>query len=157
MRHREIKAKPEPASATGPAAVFREDGRSGGTVDLRGPSAAELSVTARKATSLQVQEQILDFKRMTVSVRLSEQESELLRLRAAESGLSVSAYMRSCVLEADHLRSQVKQALAQMRSRTAPPEPARLPASVASRGVWSRLAQSAAMLLTALYPLRRSG
>ena len=51
-----------------------------------------------------------------VSIRLSALESEQLRERAAESGISVSAYMRSCVLEAEHLRSQVKQALAELRT-----------------------------------------
>lgn len=51
-----------------------------------------------------------------VSIRLNTIEAEQLRQRAAESGISVSAYMRSCVLEAEHLRSQVKQALAELRA-----------------------------------------
>jgi hypothetical protein len=118
---------------------------------------ASSAAAVNTGVSLQVQKgQILEIKRTTVSVRLSEEESERLRLRAAESGLSVSAYMRSCVLEADHLRFQVKQALAQMRARGSDPEPARLPGAVTSRGIWSRLAQSAALFLAAVYPLRRS-
>ncbi|HTJ30625.1 MAG TPA: hypothetical protein VL346_09000 [Acidobacteriaceae bacterium] len=51
-----------------------------------------------------------------VSIRLNAIESEQLRQRAAESGISVSAYMRSCVLEAEHLRAQVKHALAELRA-----------------------------------------
>jgi hypothetical protein len=51
-----------------------------------------------------------------VSIRLNAVESQQLRQRAAESGISVSAYMRSCVLEAEHLRAQVKQALAELRA-----------------------------------------
>ena len=45
-------------------------------------------------------------KQTILSVRLSEWEMEQLRERAEESGVSVSAYMRSCVLEAEHLRAQ---------------------------------------------------
>jgi predicted DNA binding CopG/RHH family protein len=51
----------------------------------------------------------------SVTIRLSIAECARLRQRAAEAGLTVSAYLRSCVLEADVLRAQVKQALAEMR------------------------------------------
>jgi len=51
----------------------------------------------------------------SVTIRLSTAECARLRQRAAEAGLTVSAYLRSCVLEADALRAQVKQALAEMR------------------------------------------
>lgn len=104
------------------------------------------------SSSLRVTDSLmLDFKRTTVSVRLSEQESDRLRQRAAESGMSVSAYMRSCVLEAEQLRLQVKQALAEMRARTGEmarertrepdvPEVHRLPAaSGAGIGAWTWL------------------
>ena len=56
-------------------------------------------------------------KCVTISVRLNEAEAEMLRCRASESELSVSDYLRSCVLEADQLRLQVKQVLAEMRTR----------------------------------------
>jgi predicted DNA binding CopG/RHH family protein len=52
----------------------------------------------------------------SVTIRLSHAECARLRQRAAEAGLTVSAYLRSCVLEADALRAQVKQALAVMRT-----------------------------------------
>ncbi len=52
----------------------------------------------------------------SVTVRLSAMECARLRQRAAEAGLTASAYLRSCVLEADTLRAQVKQALAEMRT-----------------------------------------
>jgi hypothetical protein len=57
-----------------------------------------------------------DYRKASVTIRLSEAESVRLRRRAAEAGLTVSAYLRSCVLEADALRAQVKQALAEIRS-----------------------------------------
>ena len=61
----------------------------------------------------------LDQRRTIVSVRLTEGEFACLRDRAEESGISVSAYMRSCVVDADQLRAQVKRALAEMRSLSA--------------------------------------
>ena len=61
----------------------------------------------------------LDQRRTIVSVRLTEGEFACLRDRAEESGISVSAYMRSCVVDAEQLRAQVKRALAEMRSLSA--------------------------------------
>jgi Family of unknown function (DUF6290) len=55
------------------------------------------------------------FRRAVVSIRLNDKEMTLLRQRAAESGISVSEYVRSCVVEADQLRVQVKQIVADMR------------------------------------------
>lgn len=56
-----------------------------------------------------------DRKRASITIRLSETECALLRARAAESGMTVSAYLRSCTLEVESLRAQVKEALAQLR------------------------------------------
>jgi hypothetical protein len=47
---------------------------------------------------------------------MSKAECARLHRRAAEAGLTVSAYLRSCVLEADALRAQVKQALAELKA-----------------------------------------
>jgi hypothetical protein len=55
------------------------------------------------------------FRTASVTIRLSKQESARLRQRAAEAGLTMSAYLRSCVLDADALRAQVKKALAELR------------------------------------------
>ena len=51
-----------------------------------------------------------------VTLRLSHAESAKLHERAAEAGLTVSAYIRSCVFEVEALRTQVREALAQLRS-----------------------------------------
>jgi len=96
-------------------------------------------------------------RRDTVSVRLSENESDQLRQRAAESGLSVSAYMRSCVLEADHLRAQVKLALTELRANVNQREVAQLspsPGTETDRG-WLRIfSRTAALLLAPVLWLR---
>ena len=60
-----------------------------------------------------------DLRTASVTVRLSKAECASLHRRAAEAGLTVSAYLRSCTIEAEALRAQVKEALADLRS-TAP-------------------------------------
>lgn len=52
----------------------------------------------------------------SLTVRMSGAECAQVHARAAEAGMTVSAYLRSCVFEAESLRTQVKQALAEMRS-----------------------------------------
>lgn len=54
-------------------------------------------------------------KRASITVRMSRSEMAQLQQRAAEAGLTVSAYLRSCTFEAEALRTQVKEALAQLR------------------------------------------
>jgi hypothetical protein len=63
-------------------------------------------------------------KSASVTVRLTAEEDNRLRARAAEASLTVSAYVRSCAFEVESLRAQVKEAVAQMRAveeRTAGP------------------------------------
>ncbi len=69
-------------------------------------------------------------KSASVTIRMSAAECERLHHRAAEAGLTVSAYLRSCAFEMESLRKEVKEMLAQMR----PAEPAELPAAP---GCWS--------------------
>jgi hypothetical protein len=62
-------------------------------------------------------------KTASITIRLSEPECAQLRRRAAEAGMTVSAYLRSCTLEVESLRAQVKQTLAEMRSSAPRPDP----------------------------------
>lgn len=55
-------------------------------------------------------------KRASITVRMSKAECTQLQRRAAEAGMTVSAYLRSCTFEAEALRAQVKQALAELRA-----------------------------------------
>jgi hypothetical protein len=57
-----------------------------------------------------------DTKRASITLRLSETECAQLRRRANDAGLTVSGYLRSCTLEAEVLRAQVKEALAKLRA-----------------------------------------
>jgi predicted DNA binding CopG/RHH family protein len=57
-----------------------------------------------------------ELRRASVTIRVSKAECARLHQRAAEAGLTVSAYLRSCALEAETLRAQVKEALAELRT-----------------------------------------
>jgi hypothetical protein len=67
-----------------------------------------------------------DLRSASVTVRLSKAECERLHRRAAEAGLTVSAYLRSCALEAETLRAQVKQALVELKAGSEPPQQAQI-------------------------------
>jgi hypothetical protein len=62
-------------------------------------------------------------KRASITIRLTEPECAQLRRRAAEAGITVSAYLRSCALEVESLRTQVKETLAHLRESTPVPAP----------------------------------
>lgn len=76
-----------------------------------------------------------DLKSSSITIRLSEAECAQLRQRAAEAGLTVSAYLRSCTFEAERLRALVRDTMAQLRAATstaaqpAAPRGSRLPKS----------------------------
>lgn len=61
-------------------------------------------------------------KTASVTIRITESEQAQLQERAAAAQLSVSAYLRSCIFEAESLRTQVKEALSQLRA-AAPHDP----------------------------------
>lgn len=64
-----------------------------------------------------------DRKRASITIRMSKADCEQLKRRAAEAGLSMSAYLRSCTFEAEALRTQVKEALADLRKANATENP----------------------------------
>ena len=91
-----LQAAPAPvAAAATPAAEFVE-------------AAEELALGQEKG-----------LKCASVTIRLSQEEDAQLRKRAAEAGLTVSAYLRSCTFEAERLRSLVKETLAELKRSNA--------------------------------------
>ena len=121
---------------------------------------AAAAVSDRRELATLSRNLALDQRRSIVSIRLNDSELDTLRIRAAESGISVSAYMRSCVLDAEHLRTQVKQALAQMRACTGQPEPIQLAVSTGTSNgntVWFRqVFRYVAFFFGPLFAIRRS-
>jgi hypothetical protein len=79
-----------------------------------------------------------NLKSASITIRLSKEESEQLHRRAAEAGLTVSAYLRSCTFEAESLRAMVKDTMAQLKAATSEgKQAARSHSSLGRR--WSRL------------------
>jgi hypothetical protein len=68
-----------------------------------------------------------NLKTVSVTIRVSQAEADQLHGRAAEAGLTVSAYLRSCAIEAERLRALVKETLAQLKPMAAAPERNRQP------------------------------
>lgn len=58
-------------------------------------------------------------KTSSITLRLTQAEQVQLHERAAAAKLSVSAYLRSCIFEAESLRAQVKEALSEMKAASA--------------------------------------
>lgn len=75
-----------------------------------------------------------NLKSASVTIRMSPEEAAQLHRRAAEAGLTVSAYLRSCTFEAENLRALVKDTMAQLRASTAA---GKEPATVRSGPGWS--------------------
>ncbi len=65
-----------------------------------------------------------DLRSVSVTIRLSKAECARLHKHAAEAGVTVSAYLRSCTFEAEALRAEVKMALAELRSAALKDRPA---------------------------------
>ena len=63
-------------------------------------------------------------KAASITIRVTAEEQAQLHERAAAAELSVSAYLRSCIFEAETLRNQVREALLQIRSATSLDVPA---------------------------------
>lgn len=78
-------------------------------------------------------------KTSSVTIRMSRAEWELLQARATEAKMSLSAYMRSCTLEVEELRAQVKETLAELkqaRQNEAEREPAKKPVEIEAASGW---------------------
>ena len=88
-----------------------------GAVAAIGTNAADAADTASAATPLPTGVATdRDLRSASVTIRMNKAECARLRERAAEAGLTVSAYLRSCALEAEALRAEVKQALAELKA-----------------------------------------
>lgn len=51
-------------------------------------------------------------RQVSMSLRVAASEQALIKARAAEAGISASAYLRQCALEVEQLRAQVQHTLA---------------------------------------------
>jgi hypothetical protein len=110
--HSRYKPEPEPPAQLSslpaqPSSPF--------VTELDSPASGSLFSTAARepqppATGLG------DPKSASITIRMSQAECTQLKQRAAQAGMTISAYLRSCTVEAETLRGQVKQALSQLRA-----------------------------------------
>jgi len=84
--------------------------------DAAFPERLQASPTVIQPHSAPASSRARNLKCASITIRLSQVECAQLRTRAAEAGLSISAYLRSCTFEAEALRAEVKQTLAQLRT-----------------------------------------
>jgi len=100
---------PEPmpfqAAYAAPAAAPTAAWQAASTLKTEPAAARELSTALDR-----------NLKRSSITIRLSSAECAQLHKRAAEAGLTVSAYLRSCTFEAESLRALVKDTLAQLQA-----------------------------------------
>lgn len=67
-----------------------------------------------------------NLKDASITIRVSKAECAQLHQRAAEAGLTVSAYLRFCTFEAESLRAEVKRTLMDLKTGATQAQPARL-------------------------------
>ena len=83
-------------------------------------------------------------RQVSMSLRVAVSEQALIKARAAEAGLSVSAYLRQCALEVEKLRAQVHHTLALIEQKSEQ-SPARNlgspPSPIRPDGFFARLGQ----------------
>jgi hypothetical protein len=91
--------------------------------DAAFPEFRQASPTVIQPNSAPASSRARNLKCASITIRLSQVECAQLRTRAAEAGLSISAYLRSCTFEAEALRAEVKQTLAQLRTSEIPAKP----------------------------------
>ncbi|HVZ84608.1 MAG TPA: hypothetical protein VG893_13125 [Terracidiphilus sp.] len=77
-------------------------------------------------------------KSASITIRLSETECAQVHARAEAAGMTTSAYLRSCLFEAEALRTQVKEALEQFRAAAPAEEKKPVRSEQASRLSWLR-------------------
>jgi hypothetical protein len=82
-------------------------------------------------------------RQVSMSLRLAASEQALVKLRAAEAGLSASAYLRQCALEVEHLRAQMQILLEISQSPRKAPSPQPLHFLEKLRGLFSRTRKKA--------------
>jgi hypothetical protein len=87
------------------------------------PRPAPVSAAGAESGTVPNRSAVFDrnLKNASITIRLSQGECAQLKSRAAEAGITVSAYLRSCTFEAESLRAQVKETLAQLRAASSSP------------------------------------
>ena len=105
---------------------------------MAAPQAAPASIANPKVAPSVSTAHDRNLRCASITIRLSKAECAQLRRRAAEAGLTVSAYLRSCTFEAESLRALVKDTLAQLRTANPAEDRKPAPSAKSTRFAWIR-------------------
>ena len=115
-------ADPGPFFVDGPAQALPAANQQ--STPLHTPAMETAALPEQESNSLRNAHLERNLKDASITIRMSKAECAQLHQRAAEAGLTVSAYLRSCTFEAESLRAMVKDTLTQLRSATSQASPA---------------------------------
>lgn len=106
------------------------------------PAFREVLAEAVKPAEVIVKPQPVELSRqVAISIRLAPSERALIKTRAAEAGITASAYIRQCALEVEQLREQVRQAVAAMERGGQSASTAQVVTSAPAKGFWGWMVQ----------------
>lgn len=106
------------------------------------PVFGEVLAEAVKPAEVIVKAQPVELPRqIAISIRLAPSERALIKTRAAEAGITASAYIRQCALEVEQLREQVRQAVAVMERGRQSTSAAQIVTSAPASGFWGWMAR----------------
>lgn len=105
--------------------------------DFRGVLVEQIRELKREVQLATVEQAEVE-RQVSLSIRLASSERELVKARAAEAGVSVSAYLRQCALEVEQLRAQVQMALAALEQSADKMQP-ELPGNAPRPGFFTRI------------------
>lgn len=122
---------PAGAAPPAPSANRCMAGSSGGNLNQDSGATAQPGTACHPSTPFE-----RNLKNASITIRMSKEECAQLHRRAAEAGLTVSAYLRSCTFEAESLRALVKDTMAQLKHATASGKPTGEAKVRSGRFVW---------------------
>ncbi|MGC2162348.1 MAG: hypothetical protein WA634_10590 [Silvibacterium sp.] len=123
------EARIAPATKTAPVAKYAPTAKLEKKPEFRDV----LAETVRPSEAIVAAQPMELARQVAISIRLAPAERALIKTRAAEAGISASAYIRQCALEVEQLRAQVQQTLAVLE-RKAP-----LSVPIAPPGFFARM------------------
>lgn len=125
-----VSAKPAIAKPSSPAK------------EVSRPAFREVLAEAVRPAEVFVAAQPMELSRqVAISIRLAPSERALIKTRAAEAGITASAYVRQCALEVEQLRAQVRAAVAAMEHGSATAAQGSTAAPLRAPGFFARIAR----------------
>lgn len=129
--HADRVAPARRADSTSPARTAGGEGR---------PAFGEVLAETVRTAAIRAPQPAEIARLAALSIRLAPAERALIQTRAAEAGVTASAYMRQCVLEVEQMRAEFRRRLTALECEAATASPASV-APISVPGFFARLAQ----------------